>query len=192
MYISNVYWDSAAAPQDLVDFSVTATDAEAQASELNQSGSIPPERRWDAERLELVTAEGPEASVARIQLDDREWGYAGGRFDAMRLTGLGGSRLLLATNAASPPYRYVYARFRSVGSPVEEVSLAWQAVGEDMVQLKRALPLRTRSTGEWTVAQLPLWNVPAWKNTSAVETLAIVFKSSGPMTIDVDFIILAP
>lgn len=193
MYVTNFYWDSAAAPQDFVDLHVAGVDPNVVGSGPEPvDRAVPPELRWDFDTLPVVHAAGTSVGVSERMVADADWGYRSRTTDVLRLTGTGPIRLTLPAEFDPSEYRYAYVRFRCVQGSARTVRVGSRRAGELDVQRSREIELSARHAGDWEVAMIPLRDQPAWPMSSDADAVVVVLDGEGPVVIDVDFVIIAP
>jgi hypothetical protein len=190
VYLTNLFWDSDAAPQDNVDYSVTGLEPGARAETQTSWEMLFPETAWgfDAQEAAPVLRDG-SGSVERTTVADSLWGQRGGRAEVARVRMTG--PLILGVPEVplpSPIYRQAVVRFQATGSVT--ASLVWSYGAEGYQAPFTILYQR----GEWQVGVLDLTRWPGWSDTSEVSGIGVAVDAERgeEVVIDVDFLILAP
>ncbi|HEX9893648.1 MAG TPA: hypothetical protein VGA78_06970 [Gemmatimonadales bacterium] len=153
------------------------------------------EQRWDFDQLGDVSLSG-DAWFSVVQQVDEDWGYAGGRANALRIQGRGEVSLSFETLVDPQVIDRVVVRARRVkGTPIGVIA-RWEhadpgAQGDDQ---ESPLEQQYVSGRKWEMLQLDLIRNTAWKRLTKVKRFTLVFSlDGGPAdTIDLDFVILAP
>lgn len=199
-YIHNTYWDDT--PWTAGSSGVGGGGGGCGTCPKTTAGAEPiarrrigAERRWDFDDLRGVEVSG-DVTVSSRTLPDDEWGYSGGRMNALRLEGRGEVRLTFRGPFVAERYSQLVARVRRVRGGPAAITAEWLPPGQTRRDAGQegALVRDRVASRSWEILTLPLEGVPAWEKLSSVDrlTLRIHMDRGTADALDFDFLVLAP